>query len=135
MLRDAGDPRLVAELTTTALVLADDQSRPGRVMLVARGHSAEPDHEAFMGDLSLVMRAVRAAVAPVRLNTIGSLDPSQDRHLVWHLVPRQADDPAPEAAVWQGEQAAPVAAEIYADQRRRLLRGILAAQPVTRMRA
>lgn len=131
----AGDPRLVAELGVTTLVLADDQSRPGRVMLLARGHEAEPDHDAFMADLSLAMKAVRQAVRPARLNTVGSLGAADAGHLVWHLVPRFDDDPAPDEAVWERLPGHPAEPEVYARIRRDLLRSILAERPVTRLRA
>lgn len=141
-LRHDGHPLFVAELRSGVVLLHPDQMHFGHVVFAAKRHVADvldlaaDDREAFMADVTLVMQAVRAAVAPRRLNAASALDADADGHLAWHVVPRHADDPAPTEPFWACDAAVvkPDAA-MRADLKRRLLRGLLAAAPVKRQAA
>lgn len=134
--RGDGHPLFVAELRTGIVLLHPDQTHFGHVVFAAKHHVADvldmaaDDREAFLGDLALVMQAVRGAVAPLRMSSASGLE--DDGHLAWHVVPRHADDPAPGAPFWAGEVAVRPDAAMRADLKRRLLRGLLAAAPVRR---
>ena len=137
--RHDGHPLFVAELKSGVVLLHPDQAHFGHVVFAAKRHVADlldlpgDEREAFMADLTLVMQAVRGAVAPQRLNSASALDADDEGHLAWHVVPRHADDPTPDAPFWSVETM-PVKpdATMRADLKRRLLRGLLAASPVRR---
>ena len=136
--RGEGHPLFVAELRGGVLLLHPDQRHAGHVVLLAKSHVpdvlglAPAEREQHLADLGLVMQAVQGAVGPLKLNLAAGLDGHADDHLLWHVVPRHADDPAPALPFWQpGDTACPDEAA-RTDLKRRLLRGLLAAAPVRR---
>jgi diadenosine tetraphosphate (Ap4A) HIT family hydrolase len=137
--RDEPHALFVAELASGLLVLHGDQRPVGRLRLVAKAHLADVlalsdgEREALWRDLDLVVRAVRSALGPRRLNLATPPDGAADGHLVWELVPRV--DEAPDEAVlpWWELGAASLDADDAAELKRRLLRGFLAVAPVRRV--
>ncbi|MEB3328443.1 MAG: hypothetical protein VKQ33_04360 [Candidatus Sericytochromatia bacterium] len=137
--REEPHPLFVAELASGLLVLHEDQRPVGRLRLVAKAHLADVlalsdgEREALWRDLDLVVRAMRAALGPRRLNLATPPDGAADGHLVWELVPRGDEAPAEAGLPWWELEAASLEAEAVADLKRRLLRGFLAVAPVRRM--
>jgi diadenosine tetraphosphate (Ap4A) HIT family hydrolase len=110
-IRAGTHPGLIAELLQTYAVLSDNQGCPGWCVLLLkehREHLAELGVERQLGvfaDVARVAAAMRAVFprsgaggGPPRIN-YGCLG-NQVPHVHWHVVPRHADDPAPQEAVW-----------------------------------
>jgi diadenosine tetraphosphate (Ap4A) HIT family hydrolase len=137
--RDEPHPLFVAELASGVLVLHGASAPAGRLQLVAKHHVpdvlalSDAEREALWRDLDLVVRAVRAALAPLRLNMAGPADGLADGHLVWELVPRAGEDEAEAARPWWELPADPLDLDTAAELKRRILRGFLAVSPVRRL--
>ncbi|MEB3198654.1 MAG: HIT family protein [Candidatus Sericytochromatia bacterium] len=137
--RDVPGSPFVAELKTGQLLFDLHPLQEGHLRFVAKSHVADllqlPDDErlALWGDLDLVVRAVRVAFQPQRLNLTCSPDGLATGHLSWDLVPRYADGEDEALPFWQlpGADEA-LSEESLAEQRRRLLRGFLSVAPVRR---
>lgn len=138
--RAGAHPGHVAELRAGVLLLHLDQRHVGHVVFMAKAHVPDllglpaDEREAHLADLALVMQAVQAAVGPRKINVAAGLDGLDGGHLLWHVVPRAADDPGAALPFWQaqGTEGPPLAP---ADLKRALLRGLLAAAPVRRQTA
>ncbi|RMD59377.1 HIT family protein [Candidatus Parcubacteria bacterium] len=98
------NPYFVAELETGYVVLGDFQFFRGYTVFICRHHKAEL-HELpedfrlqFLKEMSQVAESVFKAFEPERLNyeLLGNTSP----HLYWHIFPRYAKDPKPQAPVW-----------------------------------
>jgi diadenosine tetraphosphate (Ap4A) HIT family hydrolase len=102
--RAGRDADFVTTLPESVVFLADEQTYRG-YCLVLLNHHVE-----HLGDLSLerqlrlwedvaqVAAALRAHVAPVRINyaCLGNFL----THVHWHVIPRHADDPEPQHPIW-----------------------------------
>jgi diadenosine tetraphosphate (Ap4A) HIT family hydrolase len=102
--RAGRDADLVATLSESVVFLADEQVYRGYCLLLLS------DHVEHLGDLALerqlrlwedvsrVASALRAHVAPVRINyaCLGNFL----THVHWHVIPRHADDPEPQHPIW-----------------------------------
>jgi diadenosine tetraphosphate (Ap4A) HIT family hydrolase len=87
-----------------AVTGAEAQAYPGFCRVVWNAHIREmtdltpPDRQQFMAAVFAVEAALRASIAPFKLNlaSLGNLTP----HLHWHVIPRFADDPAFPKPIW-----------------------------------
>ena len=85
-------------------MLSEAQGYAGWCILLLKTHEEHLDRlpvarqERLAGDLARVATAVREVFRPKRLNyeCLGNVQP----HVHWHVIPRHADDPQPDAAVW-----------------------------------
>lgn len=85
-------------------MLSDAQGYAGWSVLLLKTHEEHLDRlpperqQRLAADLARVAAAVRAVFAPRRINyeCLGNVQP----HVHWHVIPRHADDPQPDAAVW-----------------------------------
>ncbi|HEX2838680.1 MAG TPA: HIT family protein [Phycisphaerales bacterium] len=108
---------LIAELRHTVVFLNDQQGCPGWCVCVLKEHVEHMDElpvdvqrEVF-GEVARVARAIRSAFpasgargGPPRINyeCLGNVT----SHVHWHVIPRHAGDPTPNATVWGWDAAA-----------------------------
>ncbi len=107
----SSDPALLADLGSAIAILADNQGCRGWCTLITTQHVEHLDHlsiaaqQELYGHVALLARAIRlvfahsgAAGGPPRLNyeCLGNVCP----HVHWHIIPRHANDPTPNATVW-----------------------------------
>lgn len=110
------DPSLIASLSETYALLADNQGCRGWCVLILKSHAEQladldPDRQLrIFRDVAAVASAIRAASpdsgkggGPPRINyeCLGNVVP----HIHWHLIPRHADDPDPTKPVWSWPEA------------------------------
>jgi len=104
LIRRAENPHFVAELAESYVVLADEQAYTGWSILLLKDH-----HEHLAGlslerqgrlweDVAKVAAAMTREFKPARINyeCLGN----ELHHIHWHVIPRYANDPAPQAPVW-----------------------------------
>ena len=98
------NPHFVAELAESYVVLADEQAYNGWCILLLKDH-----HERLAGlslyrqtrlweDVATVAAAMTRELKPMRINyeCLGN----ELHHVHWHVIPRYANDPAPQEPVW-----------------------------------
>ncbi len=94
----------IADLGSTVAYLHDDQFLPGWTLLVLKRHATElyhlsPEERAgLVEEVNAVARALAGAFGARKMNY--ALLGNQIPHIHWHVVPRRADDPAPQAPPW-----------------------------------
>lgn len=104
-MESGGDPWAVARLQTGYVGLDRLQVYRGYTFFSSRSCVRElfeleqPQRELHLHEMSEVAHAVFRAFEPVKLNldALGNSTP----HLHWHIVPRHADDPRPNAPIWE----------------------------------
>lgn len=95
---------VIASLSETVCVLADNQGSPGWCVLILNDHAehlAELDTARqlrIFEEVARVAAALRTVFGPVRINyeCLGN----QVNHIHWHIIPRHADDPQPRDPIW-----------------------------------
>jgi diadenosine tetraphosphate (Ap4A) HIT family hydrolase len=103
-IKRAQNPSLIAELTESYVVLADDQGFEGWCILLLKDHH---EHLAELPvnrqarlwqDVMNVAGAIWRELKPIRINyeCLGNLL----HHIHWHVIPRYASDPEPAMPVW-----------------------------------
>lgn len=103
-IRRGDNPHFIAELAESYVVLADEQAYRGWCILLLKDHH---EHLACLslerqmrlwGDVANVAAAMTREFLPARINyeCLGN----ELHHIHWHVIPRYADDPAPQAPVW-----------------------------------
>jgi len=98
------NPYFVMELETAYVVLGDFQCWRGYTLLLSKYckeelHELDPaTRSKFLAEMALVAEAVCNVFKPAKLNyeMLGNLV----RHMHWHLIPRQADEPDRLSPVW-----------------------------------
>ena len=97
---------LVAQLTTSSLYLAKNQTYRGQCVLVFDPRHvsrieqlSRPEWSALAGDVFTAQQAVIRVVKPDHINIeqLGNVVP----HLHWHIIPRYVGDPRWGAPIWQ----------------------------------
>ena len=95
----------IADLGISKVYLHDDQFFAGWTVVVFQRHTTELFHLApteriqLMEDVTLVAKALAQAYGATKINY--ELLGNQLPHIHWHLIPRQANDPAPLEPVWR----------------------------------
>jgi diadenosine tetraphosphate (Ap4A) HIT family hydrolase len=103
-IRRGENPHFIAELAESYVVLADEQAYNGWCILLLKDH-----HEHLAGlslqrqvrlweDVAKVAAAMTREFKPVRINYEGL--GNELHHIHWHVIPRYANDLAPQAPVW-----------------------------------
>jgi diadenosine tetraphosphate (Ap4A) HIT family hydrolase len=110
------DPALLANFGSCIAILGDNQGPRGWCTLITTTHHEHLDHltaaaqQELFGHVARVARAIRTVFAtsgagggPPRLNyeCLGNVCP----HIHWHIIPRHAADPTPNATVWGWDAA------------------------------
>ncbi len=124
----------IAELERTVVFLNDQQGCRGWCVCVMKQHVEHMDdvpldvqREVF-GEVARVARAIRAVFpasgaggGPPRINyeCLGNVT----AHVHWHVIPRHAGDPTPNATVW-GWDAAVLKGNVSEEHRRELVASI-----------
>ena len=111
---------VVADLSTSQLWLAANQSVLGYCVLVHRRHVREPydlprdERAAFFEDMSLAGAALERTFGAVKMNfeILGNAVP----HLHCHIKPRYYGDPAPGKPIHPDERTLLLSAEEYAQR-------------------
>ena len=94
----------IADLGLTVAYLHDDQFLPGWTVLVLKRHATElyelspGERAALVEEVSAAARALADAFGARKMNY--ALLGNQIPHIHWHVVPRRADDPAPQQPPW-----------------------------------
>src|SRR4051812_13874265 len=103
-IRAGENPRFIAELSESCVVLGDEQFYRGWCILLLKDHH---EHLAALpverqrnlwNDVALVAQTITRELKPVRINyeCLGN----QLHHIHWHIIPRYADDPDPKNPIW-----------------------------------
>jgi len=95
----------IADLGLSKVYLHDDQFFSGWTVVVFQRHATELFHLApterfqLIEEVTLVAKALAEVFQAKKINY--ELLGNQLPHIHWHLIPRQADDPAPLEPVWR----------------------------------
>jgi diadenosine tetraphosphate (Ap4A) HIT family hydrolase len=103
-IRRGENPHFIAELAESYVVLADEQAYNGWCILLLKDHH---EHLASLSlrrqsrlweDVAKVAAAMTRELEPARINyeCLGN----ELHHIHWHVIPRYANDPAPQEPVW-----------------------------------
>ncbi|MGE0468025.1 MAG: hypothetical protein Nkreftii_003705 [Candidatus Nitrospira kreftii] len=94
----------IANLGLSKAYLHEDQFFPGWTVVVLQRHATElfqlapTERFQFMEEVSLMAQTLSEIYQAKKINY--ELLGNQLPHIHWHLVPRLADDPAPQEPVW-----------------------------------
>ncbi len=103
-IRAGKNPRFIAELSESFVVLSDEQFYRGWCILLLKDHhehlAALPiDRQTNLWrDVAFVAQTLTRELMPVRINyeCLGN----QLHHIHWHIIPRYPDDADPTMPVW-----------------------------------
>ena len=102
--RSGGDLH-IADLEGSRVFLHGDQFFPGYVLLILRRHATElyelsaAERQTLIEEVNRVAEALARVFRPVKMNY--ELLGNQVPHIHWHLIPRLASDPEPQAPIWR----------------------------------
>ncbi|NJL17503.1 MAG: HIT family protein [Nitrospira sp.] len=94
----------VADLGLSKAYLHEDQFFPGWTVVVFQRHVTElfnlapPERIQLIEEVTLVAKVLSEVYQAKKINY--ELLGNQLPHMHWHLIPRLADDPAPQKPVW-----------------------------------
>lgn len=102
-----GTDRFIADLSLTRVYLHEDQFFPGWAVLFLKRHATElfqltkDERSQLIEDVNLVAKTLAKVYGAKKINY--ELLGNQLPHIHWHIIPRQATDPAPLEPVWRIE--------------------------------